>query len=140
MNLRLVERILHPRPQYRLITATLGNTGLNLARTQQPDLILLDLNLPDMTGDEVLHRLKADPDVRHIPVIMVSADAMGERIQRRCLGALRPSRYEASTNLDQACGAVDRRHGFPTRFRRRHRPGAVCRFPLFGLVVVCGSR
>ncbi|MDR3405232.1 MAG: PAS domain-containing protein [Chthoniobacter sp.] len=81
LNLRLVERILNPRPQYRLITATLGNTGLDLARTQQPDLILLDLNLPDMTGDEVLHRLKADPAVRHIPVVMVSADAMGDRVQ-----------------------------------------------------------
>ncbi|EDY18511.1 multi-sensor hybrid histidine kinase [Chthoniobacter flavus Ellin428] len=81
LNLRLVERILNPRPQYRLITATLGNTGLELARSQQPDLILLDLNLPDMTGDEVLHRLKSDAAVRHIPVIMVSADAMGERIE-----------------------------------------------------------
>jgi PAS domain S-box-containing protein len=81
LNLRLVERILNTRPQYRLITATLGNTGLELARSQQPDLILLDLNLPDMTGDEVLHRLKADAAVRHIPVIMVSADAMGERVE-----------------------------------------------------------
>jgi len=81
LNLRLVERILNPRPQYRLITATFGKSGLELARTQQPDLILLDLNLPDMTGDEVLHRLKADPAVRHIPVVMVSADAMGDRVQ-----------------------------------------------------------
>lgn len=81
LNLRLVERILNPRPQYRLLTATVGKAGLEIARTQQPDLILLDLNLPDMTGDEVLHRLKGDPAVRHIPVIMVSADAMGERIE-----------------------------------------------------------
>ncbi|MEP6670906.1 MAG: PAS domain-containing protein [Chthoniobacter sp.] len=81
LNLRLVERILNPRPQYRLITATHGQIGLDLARSHQPDLILLDLNLPDMTGDEVLHRLKADPSVRHIPVVMVSADAMGDRVQ-----------------------------------------------------------
>jgi CheY-like chemotaxis protein len=81
LNLRLVERILNPRPQYRLLTATFGKTGLDIARTQQPDLILLDLNLPDMTGDEVLHKLKNDSAVRHIPVIMVSADAMGERIE-----------------------------------------------------------
>jgi len=81
LNLRLVERIINPRPQYRLITATLGQAGLDLARAQQPDLILLDLNLPDMTGDNVLHGLKADPAIRHIPVIMVSADAMGERVQ-----------------------------------------------------------
>jgi signal transduction histidine kinase/ActR/RegA family two-component response regulator len=82
LNLRLVERILNPRPQYRLLTALQGGAGLNLAREQQPDLILLDLNLPDMTGDEVLHRLKSDPAVRHIPVIMVSADVMGERIEQ----------------------------------------------------------
>lgn len=81
LNLRLVERILNPRPQYRLLTATLGKTGLEIARTQQPDLILLDLNLPDMTGDDVLHRLKSDASIRHIPVVMVSADALGERIE-----------------------------------------------------------
>jgi CheY-like chemotaxis protein len=60
----------------------MGHAGLDLARKEVPDLIMLDLNLPDMTGDEVLHRLKADPAVRHIPVIMVSADAMGERIDQ----------------------------------------------------------
>jgi PAS domain S-box-containing protein len=82
LNLRLVERILSARPQYKLLTAMQGGLGLDLAREHQPDLILLDLNLPDMTGDEVLRRLKADPAVRHIPVIMVSADAMGERVEQ----------------------------------------------------------
>ena len=76
-----MERILNPRPQYRLLTSTIGKTGLEIARNDQPDLILLDLNLPDMTGDEVLHRLKGDPATRHIPVIMVSADALGERVE-----------------------------------------------------------
>jgi signal transduction histidine kinase/ActR/RegA family two-component response regulator len=82
LNLRLVERIFSSQPQYRLITATHGHTGIDLARTQRPDLILLDLNLPDMSGDEILHRLKSDPALSHIPVIMVSADAMGERVQQ----------------------------------------------------------
>jgi CheY-like chemotaxis protein len=82
LNLRLVERILNAQPQYRLITAMQGGLGLDLAREHQPDLILLDLNLPDMTGDEVLRRLKADPDMKAIPVIMVSADAMGDRIEQ----------------------------------------------------------
>ena len=81
LNLRLVERILSAHPQYRLLTAQQGSKGLELAQEHLPDLILLDLNLPDMTGDEVLHRLKSDPAVRHIPVVMVSADVMGERIQ-----------------------------------------------------------
>ncbi len=81
LNLRLVERIFHARPQYRLLTAMQGGLGLDLAREHQPDLILLDLNLPDMPGDEVLRRLKADPIMRGIPVLMVSADAMGDRIE-----------------------------------------------------------
>ncbi|HYR57099.1 MAG TPA: ATP-binding protein, partial [Chthoniobacteraceae bacterium] len=88
LNLRLVERILQPRPEYRLLTAMQGGLGLDLAREHHPDLILLDLNLPDMSGDEVLRKLKADPHVRQIPVIMVSADAMGDRIEQvMALGA-----------------------------------------------------
>jgi len=80
LNLRLVERILSPKKQYRLLTAMQGGLGLDLAREHQPDLILLDLNLPDMPGDEVLRRLKSDPRVSAIPVLMVSADAMGDRV------------------------------------------------------------
>ena len=82
LNLRLVERILQTRPEYRLLTAMQGGMGFDLAREHQPDLILLDLNLPDMSGDEVLRRLKEAPDVRHIPVVMVSADAMGDRVEQ----------------------------------------------------------
>ena len=82
LNLRLVERILQPRPGCRLLTAMLGHLGLQLAREQHPDLILLDINLPDLSGDEVLRLLKEDPATRDIPVVMVSADAMGERIQQ----------------------------------------------------------
>jgi PAS domain S-box-containing protein len=88
LNLRLVERILQSRADYRLLTAMQGGLGLDLAREHQPDLILLDLNLPDMSGDEVLRKLKEDPSVREIPVIMVSADAMGDRIEQMlALGA-----------------------------------------------------
>lgn len=81
LNLRLVERILQPRPEYRLLTAMFGEAGLALAVEHLPDLILLDLNLPDVSGDEVLRRLKANPATSAIPILMVSADAMGERIQ-----------------------------------------------------------
>ncbi len=82
LNLRLVERILQTRPEYRLLTAMQGGMGLDLAREHQPDLILLDLNLPDMSGDEVLRKLKEEATVRHIPVVMVSADAMGDRVEQ----------------------------------------------------------
>ncbi|MGB8170055.1 MAG: ATP-binding protein [Chthoniobacteraceae bacterium] len=88
LNLRLVERILQSHPKYRLLTAMQGGIGLDLAREHQPDLVLLDLNLPDMSGDDVLRRLKEDPLVQNIPVIMVSADAMGDRIEQMlALGA-----------------------------------------------------
>jgi PAS domain S-box-containing protein len=82
LNLRLVERLFATRPEYRLLPAMQGGLALDLAREHQPELILLDLNLPDMSGEVVLRRLKEDPAVSAIPVITVSADAMGDRIER----------------------------------------------------------
>ena len=88
LNQRLVERILQPYTQYRLISSTLGAEGIESAKKHRPDLILLDLNLPDMRGDEVLTQLKADLTTRNIPVVMVSADAMqGRSDQLRQQGA-----------------------------------------------------
>ena len=80
MNLRLVERILKKQPELRLISAMQGSLGIDLAREHRPNVILLDLNLPDMSGDEVLRRLKLDETLRGIPVIMISADALGDRV------------------------------------------------------------
>jgi CheY-like chemotaxis protein len=81
LNLRLVERILANRPGYQLVPVMKGAEAIELAREHQPDIILLDLNLPDVGGDEILRRLKADNNLARIPVIMVSADAMGDRIE-----------------------------------------------------------
>ena len=65
-----------------------GSLALKLAREHRPDLVLLDLNLPDISGEEVLRRLKADAELNTIPVIMISADAMGDRLEKlRQLGA-----------------------------------------------------
>jgi PAS domain S-box-containing protein len=74
-NLRLIERALELRPSISLISAMLGRVGLDLAREYRPDLILLDLNLPDIRGDEVLTELKGDPRTAGIPVVVLSADA-----------------------------------------------------------------
>jgi CheY-like chemotaxis protein len=81
-NLRLVERIFDRRPDLELMTATSGLTGLEMARDHQPAVILLDVHLPDVTGDKVLIRLRDDSLTRTIPVVMLSADASEPQIQR----------------------------------------------------------
>ncbi|MFP5331090.1 MAG: PAS domain S-box protein [Acidimicrobiia bacterium] len=81
-NLRLIERILALRPNIRLDAAMQGRLGLDLIHQHRPDLVLLDLNLPDMEGRDVLVELQADPTTRSIPVLVISADASGTQIQR----------------------------------------------------------
>jgi signal transduction histidine kinase/CheY-like chemotaxis protein len=81
-NLRLVEHLVLKRPEVRLITAIQGRRGLELAREHRPDLILLDLHLPDMPGLDVLAELRTDPLTRRIPVTIVSADATPGLIER----------------------------------------------------------
>jgi len=74
-NVQLVESILARRPDARLIPAMLGGLALDLAGEHRPDLVLLDLHLPDIGGDEVLRRLRQDPVTAAVPVIVFSADA-----------------------------------------------------------------
>jgi CheY-like chemotaxis protein len=74
-NLQLVERVLNRRPGVRLISAMRPQLGLELAAEHDPDLILLDLHLPDMPGQEVLRRLQAEPRTARVPVVILSADA-----------------------------------------------------------------
>ncbi len=81
-NLRLVERILETRPGITLIPAMQGSTALDLAVQHQPDLILLDLHLPDINGDEVLVRLRGNERTVDIPVIILSADATSSQKSR----------------------------------------------------------
>ncbi len=66
----------------KFLGATHGAEGLQLAREHLPDVILLDLQLPDMSGDKVLAELRADPVTASIPVIMISADAVGDQAKR----------------------------------------------------------
>lgn len=74
-NVRLIERALTRRPGVRLIPAMLGSLGVELAREHHPDLVLLDLHLPDVRGEEVMARLRADPATRDIPIVVLSAEA-----------------------------------------------------------------
>ena len=75
-NLRLVEQLIKRRPDMRLLTAANGTLGIELARASQPDVILMDINLPDISGIEALKILRADPVTAHIPVVALSANAM----------------------------------------------------------------
>ncbi len=74
-NLELVESILSRSPGIEVIPAMQGSLALELAARHDPDLVLLDLDLPDLSGEEVLRRLKADSRTESIPVIVLSADA-----------------------------------------------------------------
>ncbi len=85
-NIRLMERVLARFSSLKLITALQGTMALELAKSQQPSLILLDLNLPDVTGEVVLARLRADAHTCDIPVVVVSADAsprLAERLREQ---------------------------------------------------------
>lgn len=79
-NFKLVERVLERLPGIRLVHATEGAAGIDLAEAIRPGMVLLDLHLPDMHGQDVLSRLRAEPATRDIPVFVVSADATPARI------------------------------------------------------------
>ena len=81
-NVTLVEQMLAERPALELMTAMQGRVGLELARKHSPDVILLDLHLPDMPGWQVLAQLKSDHATRDVPVIVISADATAPQIKR----------------------------------------------------------
>jgi PAS domain S-box-containing protein len=81
-SLTLIERILAHHPNIRLLSAARGGLGLELAREQHADLVLADLNLPDMSGEEVLRKLREEPQTHTLPVVMVSADASPAQAER----------------------------------------------------------
>jgi CheY-like chemotaxis protein len=81
-NTLLVERILGGWPSVELITTPHGSDALSLAVDRRPDLILLDLNLPDMDGEVVLKNLQLEAATAGIPVLVISADATQRQIKR----------------------------------------------------------
>jgi signal transduction histidine kinase/ActR/RegA family two-component response regulator len=74
-NVRYVEAVLRRRPSIELIPAMMGRLGVELAREHKPDLILLDLHLPDLSGEEVLTQLRQLEETRETPVVVLTADA-----------------------------------------------------------------
>jgi CheY-like chemotaxis protein len=81
-NLKLVQEIVRFRPDLRLLPAPDAGLGVELARAHLPELILLDLNLPGMTGLDALRQLQADPRTAGIPVVALTANAMPRDIER----------------------------------------------------------
>jgi CheY-like chemotaxis protein len=81
-NIALIERMLGRFPGVRLLGTGLGKLGVDLARTHVPALVLLDINLPDISGHEVLGLLKAEPSTEAIPVIVLSAHDTPSRVKR----------------------------------------------------------
>jgi PAS domain S-box-containing protein len=81
-NLKLVEQIIARHPYIHMVTAINGITGIEMAFRSKPDVILTDINLPDINGFEVLKNLRADPVTAHIPIIALSANAMPHVVER----------------------------------------------------------
>ncbi len=84
-NMRLVRKILKHQG-YEVLEAVDGTSGIEMTETERPDLVLMDINLPDIDGLEATRRLKANAAVSHIPIVALTANAMyGD--EERCLAA-----------------------------------------------------
>lgn len=81
-NLELVEQLIARRPDLRLLSAADGNLGIEFARAYQPEVILMDINLPGISGIEAMKILHADPATAHIPIVALSANAIPRDIER----------------------------------------------------------
>jgi PAS domain S-box-containing protein len=115
-NVEVMRGMLAQRPQITLEVSTLGLDGLTAIRRHPPDLILLDMNLPDVDGLELLHELQRDPDCAAIPVVVVSADATPARIEETLAAGAR--RYMTKPlNLGSFLGMLDELlEGIDSRF------------------------
>src|SRR5262245_25206401 len=92
------------RAGFTVVVATDGTQGIAMAGSEQPDLILMDITLPDIDGKEATRRLKADPATKAIPVIALTANAMaGDREAARAAGcdAFEPKPVELARLLDK---------------------------------------
>lgn len=106
-NLRLMETIFEGRPDIILMSSIQGSTGLELALRHEPDLILLDLDLPDMHGSEVLVRLQRSAITRDIPVVIVSIDTTPEQ-QKKLLSAGAKAYLAKPIDVDRLLQTLDK--------------------------------
>jgi signal transduction histidine kinase/CheY-like chemotaxis protein len=136
-NLEVIARYLRGRPHTTLRSAISGRAGIECAIQDAPDIILLDLHLPDLNGEEVLNELKADPATAGIPVIVLSADASRGIIRRLLAGGAfayltKPIELADLGELLDTCAAAPAQQPQPSsrsqrsRARQHERSGA-CR-------------
>ena len=81
-NMKLVEQIIARHPEFKLLSAVTGDSGIDIARQSMPDVILMDINLPGISGFEAMKILRDDPATAAIPIIAISANAMPLDIER----------------------------------------------------------
>jgi CheY-like chemotaxis protein len=81
-NLNLVEQLIARRSDLKLLLATNGRSGVKMAQEQLPDLILMDINLPDISGLEALKLLQAMPEKAHIPIMALSANVVPRDVEK----------------------------------------------------------
>jgi len=77
-----VEQIVARCPELRMLSAADGSLGIEYARTYHPDVILMDLNLPGISGIDAMKVLRAEPSTAHIPIIALSANAVPSHIRK----------------------------------------------------------
>lgn len=112
-NLLLVEHLVSDYPNIRLLQAVNGKLGIELARAHQPDMILMDINLPGISGMEALKILREDPGTAHIPIAALSANAMFRDIEKGIKAGFfrylaKPIKLEELRNtLDEALKLAD---------------------------------
>jgi CheY-like chemotaxis protein len=107
-NLKLVEQLIARRPELKLLSARDGALGIEIARAYHPDVILMDINLPGISGSEALKILRQDRVTASIPVVAVSANAMPSDIEKGLLTGFfryltKPIKFdEFMSTLDEA--------------------------------------
>ena len=105
-NLMLIKKLLARRGDIRLLSAENGERGIEIARASRPDVILMDINLPGISGIQALRMLRADPETAHIPVVAISANAMPLDIEKGLAAGF--FRYVTKPiNIGQLAGVLD---------------------------------
>ena len=130
-NLKLVEELVARHPELRLLTAANGTLGVALARAAQPEMILMDVNLPDISGIEAMRILRDDPLTAHIPIVALSANAMPRDIMK----GLEAGFFRYLTKPIKVNEFMDTlRLALECADQRAAEPGRVCPLPAAGIV------